>query len=233
MAYTALELINRAYNLSRIVSRGLQQPTGEQQQVGLYLLNAILETKGTNTRLIPYFKQYDDVFIPGTGLYFVPNLYQVETMTFFIGPVRYPMDKAARIEFFGTARVENVLSLPYQYHLEREEGGSNIYVYFPPIDAYPFQIWGKFGLTDVSINQDLSLVYDKFYIEYLRYALADYICEDSGVSFNPQSAARLLQLEKMLMDVSPPDLKVYKKSTLRNSPVFNWAMANLGRGYVP
>lgn len=233
MSYTALELINRAYNLSRIVSRGLQNVTGPQQEVGLYLLNAILETKGTNTRLIPYWQQYDGVFIAGTDSYSIPNLYEVETMTFFIQTVRYPMQKAARKEFFGDARVTNILSLPFQFHVERKEGGADVRVYFAPIDAYPFQIWGKFGLTDVTINQDLSLVYDRFYIEYLRYALADYICEDSGVSFNPQSAARLLQLEKMLMDVSPPDLRIYKQSTLRGEYIFNWAQANIGRGYTP
>lgn len=232
MTYPVIQLINRAYNLSRLISRGLQNVTGPQQEVGLYLLNAILDTKGTNTRLIPYFQSYNSVFIPGTDIYYIPNLYQIETMTFFIGPVRYPMDKAQRIEFFGSARVTNILSLPYQYHLERAEGGSNVNVYFAPIDAYPFQIFGKFGLTDVTINTDLSQFYDNFYIEYLRYALADYICEDSGVSFNPQSAARLLQLEKMLMDVSPPDLRVYKKSTLAGNNIFNYAQANIGRGYT-
>lgn len=233
MAYTARTLINRAYNLSRIVSRGLQDVTGAQQEVGLYLLNAILETKGTNTRLIPYFQQYDATFTAGTSVYYIAGLYQVETMTFFIGDVRYPMDKAARIEFFGSARVVNIESLPYQYHVERAEGGSNVHVYYAPIDAYDYQIWGKFGLTDVSINTDLETVYDKFYIEYLRYALADYICEDSGVSFNPQSAARLKQLEKMLMDVSPPDLRLYKRSTLSGANVFNYGIANISRGYVP
>ncbi len=233
MSYTALELINRAYNLSRIVSRGLQNVTGPQQEVGLYLLNAILETKGTNTRLIPYFQEYDGVMIAGTGTYFIPNLYQVETMTFFLQSVRFPMQNEQRKAFFGCARVPSIESLPYQYHVERTEGGSNVYVYFLPNEAYPFQIWGKFGLTDVTINTDLTVAYDRFYIEYLRYALADYICEDSGVSFNPQSLARLQQLEKMLMDVSPPDLRVYKTSTLRGSPIFNWAIANISKGYLP
>lgn len=232
MAYTALELITRSYNLSRVVSRGLQSVNGVQQDTGLFLLNAILDTKGTNTRLIPYFQKYDGVFIAGTADYFIANLYGVETMTFFINSIRYPMDPAERKEFYGSARAENVLSLPYQYRVEREEGGANVSVYYVPIAAYPFQIWGKFGLSDVTINQDLSLTYDRFYIEYLRYALADYICDDSGVSFNPGSAARLKQIEKMLLDVSPPDLRIYKSSTLSGTPIFNYAQANIGKGYT-
>ena len=232
MTYTALELINRSYNLSRIVSRGLQQVNGVQQDTGLFLLNAILDTKGTNTRLIPYFRQYDGTFIAGTADYFIANLYAVETMTFFIGSIRYPMDEAERKQFYGSARAQNVLSLPYQYRVERKQGGANVSVYYVPIDNYAFQIWGKFGLTDVTLYQDLSLTYDRFYLEYLRYALADYICEDAGVSFNPQSAARLKKLEKMLMDVSPPDMKIYKSSTLCGAPIFNYAQANIGRGWT-
>lgn len=232
MAYTALTLINRAYNLSRIVSRGLQTVTGTQQETGLFLLNAILDTKGINTRLIPYFVEYNSVFVVGQETYFIPNLYAIETMTFNIQTIRYPMTKMSRKPYFGTGRANNIPSLPFNYHLERQYGGSNVYVYYLPMQAYAFKIWGKFGLTDVSINTDLSLVYDNFYIEYLRYALADYICEDSGVSFNPQSAARLKQLEKILLDVNPPDLSISKVSTLQNKRALNWAEINIGMGWT-
>lgn len=233
MAYTALTLINRAYNLSRIVSRGLQTVTGDQQANGLFLLNALLDTKGTNTRLIPYFAEYDGTFIVNQELYFIPNLYGIETMTFNIGNVRYPMSKDARKEYFGSARVDNISSLPFSYHLERQQGGSNVYVYYLPVQAYPFKIWGKFGLTNVTLHQDLSLNYDNFYIEYLRFALGEYISEDSGMDFPPQSMARLKQIEKMLLDVSPPDLTISKISTLQDRYVLNYAQANIGQGWTP
>jgi hypothetical protein len=233
MAYTALTLIDRAYNLSRIVSRGLQSVTGTQQEQGLFLLNAILDTKGTNTRLIPYFSQYDGTFVAGQETYFIPNLYGVESMTFNIGSVRYPMAQVPRKAYFGAARANNISSLPYNYHVERKYGGANVYVYYLPNNTYAFQIWGKFGLTNVTLNQDMSLTYDNFYLEYLRYALAEYICEDSGVNFAPQSAARLKQYEKILLDVSPPDLTIGKLSTLQNTRVLNYAIANLSTGWLP
>lgn len=233
MAYTALTLINRAYNLSRLVSRGLQTVTGAQQDNGLFLLNAILDTKGINTRLIPYFQEFDSTFVIGQEKYFIPNLYAIETMTFAIQSVRYPMGKISRKPYFGNARANNIMSLPFNYHLERQQGGSNVYVYYLPNQAYPFQIWGKFGLTDITLNQDLSLVYDNFYIEYLRYALAEYICEDSGVSFAPQSAKRLAQIEHSLLDINPPDLTISKVSTLQNTYVLNYAVANLSTGWLP
>ncbi len=232
MAYTALTLINRAYNLSRLVSRGLQQVTAPQQETGLFLLNAILDTKGVNTRLIPYFQEYDGTFVIGQETYFISNLYAVETMTFNIQTVRYPMNKQSRDKYFGSARVDNVYSLPYMYHVERKYGGANVYVYYPPNQAYTYKIWGKFGLTNVTLHQDLSLTYDNFYLEYLRYALADYICEDAGITFSPQSMARLKQIEKSLLDVSPPDLTIQKVSTMQESYALNYAQANIGGGWT-
>ena len=55
MAYTARMLITRAYYLSQIVSRQLQEVSGEQIEDGLFLLNALLQFKSTDLREIPYF----------------------------------------------------------------------------------------------------------------------------------------------------------------------------------
>jgi hypothetical protein len=233
MAYFCSELITRAYYLSRIVSRGLQSLTDYQIADGLYLLNALFDIKSVNTRLIPYFTEYDGVFVPNQELYFIQNLCGIETMTFNIQTVRYPMTQVNRKNYFGTARVDNIASLPFNYHVEREENGSNVYVYYLPLNNYPFKIWGKFGLTNVTLTTDLSLVYDKFYIEYMRYALADYICDENGVSFAPQSKMRLKQLEKILLDVSTPDLTLQKISTLQDRYVLNYAQANIGVGWTP
>lgn len=233
MAYTALTLINRAYNLSRIVSPGLQTVTGAQQSQGLFLLNALLEVKSADIRLIPYFRQYDGVFIIGQESYFITGLVGIESMTFNIGTVRYSMEYVDRKQYFGSGRVDNINSLPFNYHYERVLDGSNVYVYYLPAQAYPFKIWGKFALTDVVLTTDLTTVYDNFYIEYLRYALAEYICEDNGVNFAPQSMKRMQIIEKKLTDVSPPDLTLQKASTLNDNPGLSWADINIGRGWRP
>lgn len=233
MAYTALQLINRSYYLSQIVSRGLQTVTGEQVTDGLYLLNALLDVKGSDIRLIPYFTRYQFNMVTGQEEYFIDNLLSIEALTFNIGDVRFPLQKSSRRNYFGNARVDNINSLPSVWHLERELGGSRLYFYFRPAGDYVAKLSGKFGLTDVSLTTDLSTVYDLYYIEYLRFALAEYICIEWGATFPDQAAIKLKEIRKKLMDISTFDLTTIKMSYFNSRPVLDWQQANIGKGYYP
>ena len=233
MAYSALQLITRSYYLSQVVSRQLQTVSGEQITDGLYLLNALLDYKGTDIRLIPYFQEYLFNTVQGQEQYFVPNLLYVDSLTFNIGPVRYSLNEMTRKEYFAGPRVDNIQSLTYGYRVERTLDGANIYLYFEPADVYQMKLWGKFGLTDVSLNTDLSLLYDPFYIEYYRYALAQEICEEWGSTFPDESKMKLKAMEKKLMEVSPPDLSMTKRPYFGGPPAMDWQMVNLYRGFLP
>lgn len=233
MAYSALTLITRSWYLSGIVARNLETVSGDQITDGLFLLNALLDFKASDIRLIPYFTRYAGVFIVGQEEYFIQNLYEIETMTFNLGSVRYPMVEVNRDMYFGSGRVNNIQSLPFSYHLEREKDGSRIYVYFLPNQAYTFNLSGKFALTNVVLGTDLTTVYDEFYIEYLRYALAQMMCNEYNIAFAPEKLDMLKKYEKKLMDVSPPDLTIKKTGIIGNQVVMNWAQANVGLGYTP
>lgn len=233
MAYSALTLITRAWYLSGIVARNLETVSGDQVTDGLFLLNTLLDFKATDIRLIPYFTRYQGTFVIGQEMYFIPNLYEIETMTFNIQQLRYPMTMMRRDVYFGAGRVDNINSLPFSYHLERTKGGSNLYVYFLPISTYPFNLIGKFALTDVTLMQDMSLVYDNFYLEYLRYALAQFMCNEYSIAFAPEKLQMLRVYEKKLMDVSPPDLSLRKVSFMNEGTTLNWAMVNVSGGYLP
>ena len=100
MAYTALQLITRSFYLSQVVARDLQTPTGSQISDGLYLLNALLDIKGSDLHLIPYFQETMLTTVQGQEEYFVPNLFYVDSMTFNIGVVRYPMIEMTRKQYF-------------------------------------------------------------------------------------------------------------------------------------
>jgi len=234
MAYTARQLITKSYYLSGIVARRLQSVSGNQLSDGLDLLNDLLAVKTVDQRLIPYYREYALTAVIGQEKYFIADLIAVETFTFNIGSVRYSTTPASRKQYFGTGRVDTIQSLPYNWHIERKLGGSDLYIYFLPNTNYPMKIWGKFGLTEVADeNVDLSLTYDKFYIEYLRYALAEYICADYNIMFQPQSAQKLKELEYTLIDLSPKDLTLQKFSTLQSDTGVNYADVNLGRGWRP
>ena len=233
MAYTALQLITKAYYLSQVVSRELQTVSGDQITDGFDLLNALLDVKGSDLRLIPYFKRDTFPTIAGVEEYFRPNLLQIDALTFNISTVRYPMKEQARRDYFATGRVDNVQTLPWSFRQERELGGTRIFLYPLPSGVFNMKLSGKFGLSEVTLFQDLSLTYDLYYIEYLRYALAEYICADYGATFPDQSAMKYKEIRKKLMDISPLDLRIMKRSYFNQQEGIDWQIVNLSVGYVP
>ena len=113
MAITALELITKAYYLSQVVSRELQVPSGSQISDGLYLLNALLDVKGSDVRLIPYFNETVFSSVQGQEVYPLTNQLSIESLTFNIGTIRYSMEPRGRREYFATGRVDDIQSLPF------------------------------------------------------------------------------------------------------------------------
>lgn len=226
MSYSVRKLITKSWYLSGIVGRSLNTVSGEQINDGLDLLNELLAFKTANNRLIPYFKPYQFNAIIGHESYFIPNLISIETITFNLQTVRFPMSNQSRKPYFGSGRVDGITSLPYSWHLEREKGGAVLYMYFLPQDTYPIKIVGKFSLAQVVLTEDLSATLDLFYISYLRYALAGYMCEDYGLSTPPETQMKLNEYEAIITDISPIDLSTQKLSTLQNGPNMNWAYVN-------
>ena len=156
MTYTVTNLITDAYYASGIVSREFETVTGQQGYVGLQVLNDILSDKTIDKGMIPYYSKYEFFAVAGQEMYFIPNLEELETLTFFINNVRYQMREVDRIKYFGSPRANNINSLPFNWHLERCIGGANIYLYFFPQTDYPIEAWGQFRLSSVSLNQDLG-----------------------------------------------------------------------------
>lgn len=233
MAYTARTLIDRSWYLSGIVARNLQTVRGDQVSDGLFLLNALLDWKVVDTALIPYWTYYEFNAIPNQEAYFIANLYAIESVTFNVDVVRYPMDFTSRRKYFGSSRVDNIATLPYNWTFNRSKGGGTLYMYFLPQSAFPIKLMGKFGLQNVTLDTDMSLTYDMAYIEYLRYALAQYMCSEYGILMNPESKKILNSIERTLMYVSPPDLSMTKISILTEGTGMNWGDVNLGRGWRP
>lgn len=233
MAYPALELITRSYYLSQVVARELQTVSGAQITDGLYLLNSLLDFKGSDIRHIPYFKRDTFDTVVGQEEYFVPNLVYLDALTFNIGDVRYALDKMTRKEYFSGPRVDNIESLPYGYRIERELGGSRIYLYFLPESIYTMKLSGKFEFDEVELQTDLSLSYDLFYTEYMRYLLAQMICAEWGVTLPDQASKQLSIYQKKIMEVSPPDLSIQKQSFFNKQPTWDWQAINLWKGWWP
>jgi hypothetical protein len=233
MVYLTSQLITRAYFLSQVLARDLQTISGSEMDDGLYLLNALLDVKFSDLQLIPYYNNYQLTTVQGQEAYFIPNLAEADTTTFNIGSVRFSMNELTRKEYFGTPRVDGLQALPFSYRYERTLGGCNLYMYFVPNQDYLVNIWGKFGLSEVTLDQDISLTYDLFYIEYLRFALAEYICCEYGQTFPDNCALKLKQIVKKLKSVSPADLSITKRAFFATNTTFDWQYVNLSQGWYP
>jgi len=234
MAYTARTLITRSWYLSGIVARNLQDVTGDQATDGLMLLNALLDYKQVQTDLIPYYSYNTTYYtVAGQEKLIIPNCAAIQSLTFNIGTVRFPIQYVSPKRYFGSARVDGINSLPMSFTMQRELGGSSIYLYFNASTAYQLKIYGKFFLTDVTLDTDLLTVFDTSYIEYLRYALAEYMCSEYGVELNPQSQKKLLQMQSTLRYLSPPDLTNTKVSMLKKDFSVGWGFVNMFDGFFP
>jgi hypothetical protein len=250
MAVTAQDLITRSWYLSGIVARNLQTPTGDQINNGLQILNSLLDFKQVETDLIPYWQYITTPCVPGQEFYFLEYVAAVESCTFNLDVVRYPMMSATRTNYYGSARVDNISTLPFSYNFNRGLGGGELALYFLPESNYPLKIMAKIFLTDVKLTTDLTNIseetsytfinnsnqgFDTGYIEYLRYKLASMMCSEYGVMFNPSSEAILRSYERTLMYVSPPDLSMKKVTILasNNQTGWNWGDVNIGRGFRP
>jgi len=231
----AQTLITRSWYLSGIVARNLQTVTGDQMDDGLIMLNALLDFKQVELELVPYF-EYNETLttVPGQEKYFIQNCAQIESCTFNLQEVRYPMEYTSQRNYFGSARVDNISSLPFSWTFNRKLGGGDLYMYFLPQGEFPIKIFGKFFLTDVNLDTEMETVYDRSYLEYLRYALAQYMCSEYGVDFNPQSERILNSYKHKLMYVTGVDLSNKKTTTLaRGGQGFSWGDVNIGRGWRP
>lgn len=238
MAYTTQQLITNAYYLSQIVSRGLETVTQDQISDGLFRLNGFIAMKGANTKLVPYYKKVNDFFIAGQEKYFIPGLTHIETLTFFLNNnngssvVRFEMLEETRWEYFARARVQKINSLPFQWHLERVKGGSDLYIYFSPLENYAYEMLGKFELAPVALNQDLEVTYDNFYMEYLTYGLAIYLCEYYDVIPAISVVKTFKDMEHHLTTLSRIDLTNRKLQYFGSRNGFNYAQASFKSGWT-
>ncbi len=260
MPYTSNQLINGAYFSAGVVSREFETVSGSQVSDGLSWLNDILADKNVAQSMLPYETTYKFVSRPGVEKYFVPKLTQIDTLVFFLDQVRYSLTFTKRNEYFGSSRVENINTLPFQWYFERQTGGANIYIYFKPDRHYPVEVHGSFELDPVSLNQDLSsnvsyadlgtykiyssvtlgvgqLVVNEFDLQGSYYnigALVNYI--NSGVI--PGVIASVVNGEFILQSNTQPPVPIYISSSgyppsgTQSKGNVNWAtVANLSSVY--
>jgi hypothetical protein len=233
MAYSAAALITDSYYLSGIVARNFEVVSATQMSDGLNLLNFILADKNINPSAIPFYQKYNMDAVIGQEMYHIPNLIIDDTLTFGIGDVRFPTQRVSRDEYFGAGRV-NFSSLIVTWHPERSLNGTDIYLFPFPDTAYPMEIFGKFALNQVAADDDLSLSYEYAYLNYLKYKMAQRICDENTQTLPTNVLKELKDMEAKITAMNPIDFSQMYNSTLSNSGFSpTWAQVNLNGYWGP
>lgn len=234
MPYTVAQLVTEAFNMSGVVGAGFQSVNGDSRaQQGLQLFNDIIVEKSMDAVFLPYDVHTTVNLVPGQAIYFVENLIRLNTLTFNIGTVRYPMMRDNINSFFATGRVDDIQSLPFRYFAERALDGMNIYLYFSPQGNYVLNIDGRYAYSEVTYNADLLLQFDRFQIVYFKYKLASRICDFYNVPMSEASKQQLDNMERRFNNLSGEDLSIVKSNFSTADIGYNYAWAALYKGWVP
>lgn len=236
MSYSVSKLITNAFYLSKVRSKDFQTVGGDDITVGLGLLNKVLASMSANTRMIPYYKEYITTAVIGQEKYFIPGLVEPFSLTFNMTTVRYATTDLSRRQFHSTTRIDGINALPFNSSFERLLDGCNLYVQFLPSETYPFKIWGKFALdelTTADLPIDLRLTHDLWYIDFLENSTAKRICNYYGVPLDPGIQDVLNTLASNITDMNVLDLTSQKLNYYDDKNGLGWAQVNLGRGFTP
>lgn len=235
MAYNVQKLVTNSFYLSTVRSRTFQTVSAADVADGVDMLNEILSFQNIEKSLIPYYARKDDLVLSvGVEKYFLDNVIEIDTFTFNIdGNVRFPSQETNRRKYFANGRANNVQALPFIWHQERVLDGTNLYVYYLPNQEYTTNLTVKYGLIEVTQFTDLLIYYSLGYIYYLKYKLAQRICQDYAITF-PQDCLKTLEsMEHDLLWVSAPDLTLKVADTMTEGYGADWQTANLTNGWGP
>lgn len=229
----AVELINRAYTFSGTVARYLAQVQGPQGRDGLFLLNQLLVEKSSTGDYLPYYGRYDFFGTIGDDEYTLQGLVTLDTFCFFIGNTRYSMRGETRRNFFGSARQEDILSLPFQYYYEKALGGIKVFLYFKPQGAYRFEAVGITSLPEVTNDTEFDDFLDKYCQVWLIFELAEYICLWNQITLPPATQEKLNEYRKKMYQLNPKDVTINKFSMIGMTPILSYPQINIGKAWVP
>ncbi|WP_342227839.1 hypothetical protein [Rickettsiella endosymbiont of Rhagonycha lignosa] len=210
MSCTVTEIITKAWNLSGIVAAQAETVSGDQLSDGLEHLNDFLALQNANARMIPYTRVQQLTCVAHSEELFVQHLLSLDSLTLSEEkPSCYLLQSLpllGRKQYFN--QDSSLFLRPRFYHLEKTKGGSLLFLSPTPDKTYSLKLVGKFGLTEVNPNDDLSAIFDRDYLLYLRYGLADYLCDLYNHPFSAKG--KLKEIERKLLDASPLDLSMEK-----------------------
>lgn len=206
MAQTVRQFITQTY---RLISAS--NPTvplhGNDLEQGILILNELLDyyastglllTIATTVSIPLTIGQMNVVCGPPT---FVPTpditlgrLANLDSAWLELDGVTYPLINKSRDEFLASFKYDPLLGLPRFIISYPDTEITTLRIYPAPSQFFQFNLRGKFQLTNLTSNDDISSL-PAYYSRYLKFALAKDIAMYKG-----RADAWMPKLEQMLVD---------------------------------
>ncbi len=166
---------------------------GNDLSKGIALLNRLLGQYSATGLMITVSKQVDFAVINGEGLItfgpadFVPTpdiinegrLVNLENAWVTLEHVTYPLIIEDRHEFLSAYKYDALLGLPRYIIFYPQTNITTVQIFPAPSQAYELSVYGKFQLTELTSNDDMSSLPTYYYL-YLQFALAKYLSVYKG-----------------------------------------------------
>jgi len=226
---TANAIIQEAFKIISVFSEESNLP-GKRLKEGLDILNNLLSGYRSSAQLIAY----DDVItfnlVVGQRQYEISNevgadvtnneLARLKFITIEKDNIQYPIKYDDDNSFYESPI--NLLDqrMPTRAFLQNGIKKSFINFLVLPDYAYLCTIKGKFVLSDLTLNTDITTV-PRYYTNYLEYAVAQLLHgRYPGSKWDANDDAMLNKLEQNVMSVADIDLSTNTGSALLNNGYF-------------
>jgi len=205
------------YQSFRLISA--QNPTtplhGDDQKLGIMVLNQLLNSYASTGLLITIARTVTIPIIQGQNLLTVGStsytptpditlgrLANLETAWLTYEGVTYPLIDESRNAFNSAWKYDPLQGLPRFIIVFPETEIVTLRLYPSPSQGYDFSIRGKFQLTDLTSNDDMSTLPSYFYL-YLLFAHAKHTAMFTGraEAWTPE-LENLLQEHKLNMEAA-------------------------------
>lgn len=191
MAFTVREFARQVYR--SISSNSPTVPLhGDDQKLAITVLNQRLSSFAANGLLLPVGKSVsylmstgqEDVTFGGASVVPAPDvtegrLCNVESAYLIFEDVTYPLFDMSRAYFNGSFKYNPLQGLPRFFIFSQNIATTQMRIYPAPAQGYDLNVRGKFQVSEVGPNDDLSILPD-YMFRFLLLATSRDLCIYKG-----------------------------------------------------
>lgn len=196
---------------------------GNDLSMGINILNRLLNQYAANGLMITVSQQVDYLleinqgsitigepdYVPTPDITSPGRLVNLLNAWVTLDNVTYPLIDESRTEFFSSYKYAPLMGLPRYVIVQPQTNLTVVQVYPGPSQPYLLSIYGKWQLSSLTSNDDMSSL-PSYYFMYLQFALAKYLAvyKARAAAWTPMLEEMYLTLEKDMVAASSTNLDI-------------------------